>query len=162
MVDGLFFCATLTGRTGSHTSFVQTGAEMPDTVAEAVKPHLDSSWEGHSRAVGASAKGPVMIVKWCTTDIVQYIEVFQMSACELWSQLHGNQSCTGKRPISKGWHGSLCKDIFKQFVSEKSTVDLKFSFQAFCLTGPWTKWLPLILKITRNNILNHWQMHVVK
>jgi len=37
MVDGLFFCATLTGRRGSHNPFVQTGAETSDTGAEAVK-----------------------------------------------------------------------------------------------------------------------------
>jgi len=38
MVDGLFFCATLTGRRGGRTPFVQAGAEMHDTGAEAVKP----------------------------------------------------------------------------------------------------------------------------
>ena len=38
MVDGLFFCATLTGRIGSHTPFVQAGAETSDTGVEAVKP----------------------------------------------------------------------------------------------------------------------------
>jgi len=48
MVDGLFFCTTLTGRRGSHTSFVQAGAETSDTGAEAVKPDPGSSWEGHS------------------------------------------------------------------------------------------------------------------
>ena len=53
MVDGLFFCPTLTGRRGSHTSFVQTGAETPDTGAQAVKPETQCSWEGHSRRVGA-------------------------------------------------------------------------------------------------------------
>ena len=37
MVDGLFFCATLTGRRGGHTSFVQAGVETSDTGAEAVK-----------------------------------------------------------------------------------------------------------------------------
>ena len=48
MVDGLFFCATLTGRRGGHTPFVQAGAETSDTGAEAVKPDSGSSWEGHS------------------------------------------------------------------------------------------------------------------
>ena len=52
MVDGLF-CATLTGRRGGHTSFVQAGAETSDTSAEAVKPDPGSSWEGHSAWVGA-------------------------------------------------------------------------------------------------------------
>jgi len=33
MVDGLFFCATLTGRRGDHTPFVQAGAETSDTGA---------------------------------------------------------------------------------------------------------------------------------
>ena len=42
MVDGLFFCATLTDRKGGHTPFVQTGAETPDTGAEAVKS--DPRW----------------------------------------------------------------------------------------------------------------------
>jgi len=52
MVDGVF-CATLTGRRGGHTPFVQAGAETSDTGAEAVKPEPGSSWEGHSRGVGA-------------------------------------------------------------------------------------------------------------
>jgi len=42
-VNGLFFCATLTGRRGGHT-FVQAGAETPDMGAEAVKPGTGSSW----------------------------------------------------------------------------------------------------------------------
>jgi len=50
MVDGLF-CATLTGRIGDHTPFVQAGAETSDTGAEAVEPNSGSSWEGHSGAV---------------------------------------------------------------------------------------------------------------
>jgi len=36
MVDGLFICATLTGRRGGHTPFVQAGVETSDTGAE---PH---------------------------------------------------------------------------------------------------------------------------
>jgi len=48
VVEGLFFCATLTGRRGGHTIFAQTGAETPDTGAEAVKPDPGSSWEGRS------------------------------------------------------------------------------------------------------------------
>jgi len=35
VVDGLFFCATLTGRRGGNTPFVQAGAETPDTGVEA-------------------------------------------------------------------------------------------------------------------------------
>jgi len=38
MVDGLFFCATLTARRGSHAPFVQAGAETSNTGVEAVKP----------------------------------------------------------------------------------------------------------------------------
>ena len=52
MVDGLFFCKTLTGRRGDQNPFVQAGAETSDTGAEAVKPDPGSSWEGHSRKVG--------------------------------------------------------------------------------------------------------------
>ena len=47
MVDGLF-CATLTGRIGGHTPFVQARVETSDTGAEAVKPDPGSSWEGDS------------------------------------------------------------------------------------------------------------------
>jgi len=36
MADGLFFCATLTGRRVGHTPFVQAGAETSDTGAEGV------------------------------------------------------------------------------------------------------------------------------
>jgi len=47
MVDGLFFCATITGRRGGHTSFVQAGAETPDIgEAEAVKSDPGSSYSG--------------------------------------------------------------------------------------------------------------------
>ena len=48
MADGLFFCATLTGRRGGHNPFVQAGAETSGTGAEAVKPDPSCSWEGHS------------------------------------------------------------------------------------------------------------------
>jgi len=50
MVDGLFFCATLTGHRGDHTPFAQAGVEKSDAGAEAVKSLtvLGSSWEGHS------------------------------------------------------------------------------------------------------------------
>jgi len=53
MVDGLFFCATLTDRRGGHTPFVQAAAETADTSAEAVESDSRSSWEGHSGGVGA-------------------------------------------------------------------------------------------------------------
>jgi len=48
MVDGLFFCSTLIGCRGSHTSFVQAGAETSDSGAEGVKPDPGYFWEGHS------------------------------------------------------------------------------------------------------------------
>jgi len=48
MVDGLLFCATLTGCRGGHTPFVQAGAETSDTGAKAVKTDPGTSWEGHS------------------------------------------------------------------------------------------------------------------
>jgi len=53
MVDGLFFCATLTGRRGGHTPFVQAGAETFDIGAEAAKTDSRCSWKGHSERVGA-------------------------------------------------------------------------------------------------------------
>jgi len=53
MVDGLFFCTTLTDRRGGHTPFAQAGAERSDTGAEAVKPDPGSSLEDHSWGVGA-------------------------------------------------------------------------------------------------------------
>jgi len=48
MVDGLFFCATLTGHRGGRTPFVQAGAETSNTGAEAVKSDPGSALEGHS------------------------------------------------------------------------------------------------------------------
>jgi len=48
MVDGLFFCATLTGRRGGHAPFVQASVETSDIDAEAVKLDPRSSWESHS------------------------------------------------------------------------------------------------------------------
>jgi len=62
VVNGLFFCTTLTGRRGGHTPFVQAGAETSDTGAEAVKPDSGSSWEGHSGGVPVS--GMKMQVLW--------------------------------------------------------------------------------------------------
>ena len=38
MVDGFFFCATLTVRRGGHTPFVQAGVETSDTGTEGFKP----------------------------------------------------------------------------------------------------------------------------
>jgi len=40
----LFFCATLTGRRGDHTPFLQAGAETSDTGAEVVKPDPGCFW----------------------------------------------------------------------------------------------------------------------
>jgi len=54
MVDGLFFCATLTGRRGGHTPFVQAGAETSDTGAEAVEPYQALLGRVIPRGVGAS------------------------------------------------------------------------------------------------------------
>jgi len=53
MVDGLFFCATLTGRRRGHTPFVQVGAGTSDTGAKAVMPDPRSPWQGQSRRVSA-------------------------------------------------------------------------------------------------------------
>ena len=84
MVDGLFFCATLTGRRGGHTSFVQAGAETPNTGEEAVKPDPGSFWEGHSGWVGSGVwnenvescgitrplRNPLVIGPVCRTSVV--------------------------------------------------------------------------------------------
>jgi len=47
MIDDLSFCATLTGRRGGHTPFVQAGAETSDTGAETVKPDSGCSSKGY-------------------------------------------------------------------------------------------------------------------
>ena len=52
MIDGFFFCATLTGCRRGHTPFVQAGAEAFDTGVEAGKPDPRCSWEDHSERVG--------------------------------------------------------------------------------------------------------------
>jgi len=51
VVDALFFRATLTGRRGIRTPFVQIWAETPD--AEVVKSDPGSSGEGRFEGVGA-------------------------------------------------------------------------------------------------------------
>jgi len=38
MINDLFFCTTLTGRRRGHASFVQAGAETPNTGAVAIMP----------------------------------------------------------------------------------------------------------------------------
>jgi len=53
MVDGLFFCATLTGRRRGHTPLVQAGAKASDTGPEAVKLAPRCSCPGNSGRVGA-------------------------------------------------------------------------------------------------------------
>jgi len=53
MVDGLFFCTTLTGRRRGHTPSVQTEKETSDTSAEAVELGPRCCWEGHSDRVVA-------------------------------------------------------------------------------------------------------------
>jgi len=64
MFDRLFFCATLTGRRGGHTPFVQAGAETSHTGAEAVKPDPGFSWEGHSEEGGCRCRGWKCGVLW--------------------------------------------------------------------------------------------------
>ena len=56
MVGGLFFCATLAGRRGGHTPFVQAGAEISDSSAKVIKPDPRCSWKGHSRRVVAGVR----------------------------------------------------------------------------------------------------------
>jgi len=56
MVNGLFFCATLTRRRGGQTPFVQAGAETSDTGAEVIELDPGSSWEGLSGRVGADVR----------------------------------------------------------------------------------------------------------
>jgi len=53
MVEGLLFCATLTGRRGSHTLFVLTRTEKSDTGADAVKSKPRCCRKDNSRRVGA-------------------------------------------------------------------------------------------------------------
>jgi len=55
MVDGLVFCATLTGRREGHTPVVQAGAQTSNTGAEAVTLDPRCSWKGHSGRVGVNA-----------------------------------------------------------------------------------------------------------
>jgi len=43
MLDGMFFCTTLTSRRGGNTSFVQAGAQTSDTGVEVVKSDPGSS-----------------------------------------------------------------------------------------------------------------------
>ena len=57
IVDGLFFCATLTGRRGGHTPFLQAGAETSDTGAGAVKLDPGCSLGGSHRGCGGRCKG---------------------------------------------------------------------------------------------------------
>jgi len=57
MVDGLFFCATLTGRRGGYPPFAQAGAETSDTGAEAVKPDPGSFFWGGSFRGGCQCRG---------------------------------------------------------------------------------------------------------
>jgi len=46
IVNGLFFCATLTSRARGHAPFVQAGAKTSNTGAEAVKPNQWASKGG--------------------------------------------------------------------------------------------------------------------
>jgi len=58
IVDGLFFCATLTRRRGGHTVFAQAEEETSDTSAEAVKP------TGPRLFLGGSLQGERVPVSW--------------------------------------------------------------------------------------------------
>ena len=68
MVDGLFFCATLTGCRGAHTLSEQAGVETSDTGAEVVKPDPRCSWEGQSRRDCASEFEALYICTWWTGE----------------------------------------------------------------------------------------------
>ena len=85
MVDGLFFCATLTGHRGGHIPFVQAGAETSNTGAEAVKSDTGSALDGNSGRGGVAGVGdenaeaygivrqlhiPLVIRPLCRTHVV--------------------------------------------------------------------------------------------
>ena len=79
MVDGLFFCVTLTGRRGGHTSFVQAGAETSDTGEEAVKPDPGCSQKANCRK-GTLCSGNRC---WCQGKVAEWFQVLDHETAEL-------------------------------------------------------------------------------
>jgi len=53
VVDGLFFCATLTGRRGGHSPFCASRSGKVRHQCGGVKPDPRCSWKGHPRRVDA-------------------------------------------------------------------------------------------------------------
>ena len=103
MVDGLFFCTTLTGCREGHTPFLQTRAEMSDTGAEAVEPDSSFSWEGHSERVGAGvgdeSTGPRKVVQPLRLPLVvrPVRRTYVVVADELMSCAAGTNGCLDLR-----------------------------------------------------------------
>ena len=97
MVDGLFFCATLTGRRRGHTPFLQAGAETSDTGVEAAKPDQRCSWNDHSRCV------PVLGMKVRSLVVLSNYSVFHrwsaQSAALLLLSSHELMSCCSLRRV---------------------------------------------------------------
>jgi len=128
MVDGLFICATLTGRRGGHTSFVQAGAETSNIDVEAVKLDPGSSCKGHSRGwvlvsgmkmqscgVVCPPHIPLVICPVCCTcrccqmnwwDVVQQVQM----GVSIWGTvyLHSMDGCAlSGTNVQAPWHGVL-------------------------------------------------------
>ena len=77
MVDGLYLCATRTGRRSVHTPFVQAGAETSSTGLEAGptvrRPDPRCSWKGNSRGGGCRCRGwKCGVLQGCTCPTIPH------------------------------------------------------------------------------------------
>jgi len=108
MVDGLFFCATLTGSRGGHTPFVQAGEETSDTGAEAVESDPGSSWESHSGGVcvpmsGIKMRSLVGLTDHCAARVLLPEKL--MSCCAA-----GTNGCLDLRRRASALNGRVSAD----------------------------------------------------
>ena len=119
MVDGLFFCATLTGRRGGHTPFSQAGAVTSDTGAEAVKPDPCSPWEGHSSR-GAAVSG---------IKVRSLVGLSVHSAFHWWSA-----HCAARMLLLSEKLNNYLKEAWKKGEEQLSTLTLAMCFEQMTLT----------------------------
>ena len=154
MVDGLFFCATLTGRRGGHTPFVQAGAETSNTGVEAVEPNPGSSWQGHSEGVGSGvgdenaefggATESVQILTAVVTDVIKRHWAPPALKCQLQDYQHKDKLSVC-RILLLQWTPKLDRGLGIAGVMQPYFDYVFLGHVTFLISGPTTFDFPTLI-----------------
>ena len=123
MVDGLFFCATLTSHRGGHTPFVQAGVETSNTGTETVTPDPCSSWEASC-----------VCTRWAGMRWVEQMSRLHGTAC----QSSVPSKIFVSRPVSKKCHQDQ-KKLRRPLYIFLKCVHFQRKYLSSIIVGEWLK-----------------------